>query len=146
MSARARLANVPPTDVVIAQNSYRHLRGILAPEKALAKALENERRQPDIAALAFEERIAMMIDREVLDDRRLAQAGELEPLVLGLDGRNEPVSIDHWLQRTMSRATVAHNQNLSRRSKLPGAILCLSLFGAAVALRRRRLKLGERQL
>src|SRR5205085_6117940 len=33
----------------------------------MAKALEEQRRQPDIAALAFEERIAMMIEREALD-------------------------------------------------------------------------------
>jgi DNA replication protein DnaC len=33
----------------------------------MAKALEEQRRQPDIAALAFEERIAMMIDREALE-------------------------------------------------------------------------------
>jgi DNA replication protein DnaC len=33
----------------------------------MAKALEEQRRQPDIAALAFEERIAMMIDRETID-------------------------------------------------------------------------------
>jgi hypothetical protein len=33
----------------------------------MAKALDDQRRQPDIAALAFEERIAMMIDRETID-------------------------------------------------------------------------------
>src|SRR5215212_8292491 len=33
----------------------------------MAKALEEQRRQPDIAALAFEERIAMMIEREAID-------------------------------------------------------------------------------
>src|SRR5947207_8784671 len=33
----------------------------------MAKALEEQRRQPDIAALAFEERIAMMIDRETIE-------------------------------------------------------------------------------
>ena len=33
----------------------------------MAKALEDQRRQPDIAALAFEERIAMMIDREAIE-------------------------------------------------------------------------------
>src|SRR5215208_3250733 len=40
----------------------------------MAKALEEQRRQPDIAALAFEERIAMMIDREAIDreNKRLA--------------------------------------------------------------------------
>ena len=40
----------------------------------MAKALEDQRRQPDIAALAFEERIAMMIDREAVErqSKRLA--------------------------------------------------------------------------
>jgi DNA replication protein DnaC len=33
----------------------------------MAKALGDQRRQPDIAALAFEERIAMMIDREAIE-------------------------------------------------------------------------------
>jgi DNA replication protein DnaC len=33
----------------------------------MAKALEDQRLQPDIAALAFEERIAMMIDREAIE-------------------------------------------------------------------------------
>ena len=33
----------------------------------MAKALEEHRRQPDTAALAFEERIAMMIEREAID-------------------------------------------------------------------------------
>ena len=33
----------------------------------MAKAMEDQRRQPDIAALAFEERIAMMIDREAIE-------------------------------------------------------------------------------
>ena len=40
----------------------------------MAKALEDQRRQPDIVALAFEERIAMMIDREAIEreNKRLA--------------------------------------------------------------------------
>src|SRR6201993_5041337 len=33
----------------------------------MAKALEEQRRQPDITALAFEDRIAMMIDREAIE-------------------------------------------------------------------------------
>jgi DNA replication protein DnaC len=33
----------------------------------MAKALEDQRRQPDIVALAFEERVAMMIDRETIE-------------------------------------------------------------------------------
>jgi DNA replication protein DnaC len=40
----------------------------------MARALEEQRRQPDIAALAFEERLGLMIDREATerDNKRLA--------------------------------------------------------------------------
>src|SRR5258708_9227053 len=33
----------------------------------MAKALEEQRKQPDIAALSFEERLALMVDREAID-------------------------------------------------------------------------------
>ena len=33
----------------------------------MAKALEEQRRQPDIAALAFEERLGLMVDREAIE-------------------------------------------------------------------------------
>lgn len=40
----------------------------------MARALEEQRRQPDITTLAFEQRLALMIDREAIerDNRRLA--------------------------------------------------------------------------
>jgi DNA replication protein DnaC len=47
----------------------------------MAKALEEQRRQPDVAALAFEERLALLVDRESLERentrlvRRLKTAG-----------------------------------------------------------------------
>jgi DNA replication protein DnaC len=39
----------------------------------MAKALEEQRKQPDIAALGFEERFALLVDREATerDDKRL---------------------------------------------------------------------------
>jgi len=33
----------------------------------MAKVLEEQRRQPDVAALAFEERLGLMVDREAID-------------------------------------------------------------------------------
>ena len=33
----------------------------------MAKALEEQRKQPDMAALSFEERLALMVDRETID-------------------------------------------------------------------------------
>ncbi len=40
----------------------------------MAKSLEEQRQQPDVAALAFEERLALMVDREAIEreNRRLA--------------------------------------------------------------------------
>ena len=33
----------------------------------MAKALDEQRRQPDIAVLAFEERLALLLDRETME-------------------------------------------------------------------------------
>lgn len=33
----------------------------------MAKALEEQRRQPDIAALPFEDRLGLLVDREAID-------------------------------------------------------------------------------
>ena len=33
----------------------------------MAKALEDQRRQPDIAALSFEDRLGLLVDREATD-------------------------------------------------------------------------------
>jgi hypothetical protein len=33
----------------------------------MAKALDDQRRQPDIAALSFEERLALLLDRETVE-------------------------------------------------------------------------------
>ena len=33
----------------------------------MAKALEEQRKQPDLAALGFEERLALMVDREAIE-------------------------------------------------------------------------------
>jgi len=42
----------------------------------MAKALDDQRRQPDIAALVFEERLALLLDRETIEreNKRLPPA------------------------------------------------------------------------
>ena len=44
----------------------------------MATALEEQRRQPDIAALAFEERLGLMVDREAIERENKAARQPLE--------------------------------------------------------------------
>ena len=51
----------------------------------MAKALEDQRRQPDLAALDFEERLALMIDREAIEreNKRLVAGSRSPPAPIG---------------------------------------------------------------
>ena len=64
----------------------------------MAKALEEQRRLPDVAALSFEERLGLMVDREAIsrNNKRLGnrlkfaglrQAAVVEPLQLVIEAR-----------------------------------------------------------
>ena len=44
----------------------------------MAKALEEQRRQNDLSALDFEERLALMIDRETIERENKRLAGRLK--------------------------------------------------------------------
>lgn len=44
----------------------------------MAKAFDDQRRQPDIAALPFEDRLAIMIDREVVERQNKSRAARLK--------------------------------------------------------------------
>jgi|SRR3981081_3539020 len=68
----------------------------------MAKALEDQRRQPDVATLPFEERLAMMIDREAIErenkrlERRLKAASLRQSAIVE--------DIDHKTPRGLDRA------------------------------------------
>ena len=68
----------------------------------MAKALEDQRRQPDVATLPFEERLAMMIDREAIErenkrlERRLKAASLRQSAIVE--------DIDHKAPRGLDRA------------------------------------------
>ena len=51
----------------------------------MAKALDDQRRQPDIAALSFEERLALLLDREAIEreNKRLVAASAIRRLAAG---------------------------------------------------------------
>ena len=59
----------------------------------MAKAFEDQRRSPDIAALSFEERIGLMVDREAAerDTKRLATRLKFAALPLRLRSAVEPM-------------------------------------------------------
>jgi|GEM_PF-6109696 len=60
----------------------------------MAKALEERRKQPDIAALSFEERIALMVDREAIEreNKRPCLSGLLPIMLSGESTRRCRVS------------------------------------------------------
>jgi DNA replication protein DnaC len=51
----------------------------------MAKALEEQRRLPDLAALAFEERLAMLVDREAIERENKRLASRLNAVVEDVD-------------------------------------------------------------
>ena len=55
----------------------------------MAKALEEQRKQPDIAALGFEERLALMVDREAIEreNKRLVSRLKFASLRLLIPGQ-----------------------------------------------------------
>lgn len=56
----------------------------------MAKALDEQQRQPDIATLAFEERLALLVDRE-------ATERENKRLVSRLRVSDSPIPLFRWL-------------------------------------------------
>ena len=85
----------------------------------MAKALEEQRRQPDVAALAFEERLAMLVDREAIEreNKRLASrlkfAGLRQNAVVEDVDMKAPRGLDKALfARLVSGDWIDQHQNL----------------------------------
>ena len=85
----------------------------------IAKALEEQRRQPDVAALAFEERLAMLIDREAIEREnkrlvsRLKFAGLRQNAVVEDIDMKAPRGLDKALfARLVSGDWIDQRQNL----------------------------------
>jgi DNA replication protein DnaC len=85
----------------------------------MAKALEEQRRQPDVAALAFEERLAMMIDREAIErenkrlERRLKTANLRQSAVVEDIDLKAPRGLDKALfQKLAAGDWINRHQNL----------------------------------
>jgi DNA replication protein DnaC len=55
-----------------------HVRLIALGLTGMARALEEQRTQPDVAALPFEERLALMIDREAIERENKRVANRLK--------------------------------------------------------------------
>jgi DNA replication protein DnaC len=68
----------------------------------MARALEEQRRQPESAELAFEDRLALLVDREALerDSKRLAARLRFA----GLRQQATPEDVDHRAARGPHRA------------------------------------------
>ena len=85
----------------------------------MAKALEEQRRQPDVAALAFEERLAMLVDHEAIEREnkrlvsRLKFAGLRQNAVVEDVDMKAPRGLDKALfARLVSGDWIDQHQNL----------------------------------
>jgi hypothetical protein len=58
----------------------------------MAKALEEQRRLPDVAALTFEERLGLLVDREALRRNNKRLGNRLSSL-----GSGKPLSSKTWI-------------------------------------------------
>jgi DNA replication protein DnaC len=71
----------------------------------MAKALEEQRRQPDVAALAFEERLALLVDREAIERENKRLVSRLKFAGLRQDAAIE--DLDTKAVRGLDRALFA---------------------------------------
>src|SRR3954463_12794252 len=85
----------------------------------MAKALEDQRRQPDVATLPFEERLAMMIDREAIErenkrlERRLKAASLRQSAIVEDIDHKAPRGLDKVLfQKLAAGDWIDRHQNL----------------------------------
>ncbi len=85
----------------------------------MAKALEEQRRQPDVAALPFEERLALMIDREAIErenkrlERRLKAANLRQSAVVEDIDLKAPRGLDKTLFHKLAAGDwIERHQNL----------------------------------
>ena len=72
----------------------------------MARALEEQRRQPDSTTLSFEDRLALLVDREMLerDTKRL----HARLRFAGLRLQATPEDVDHRAARGLDRALFQH--------------------------------------
>jgi len=98
----------------------------------MAKALDDQRRQPDIAALGFEERLALLLDRETMEreNKRLAARLRLaalrqEAIVEDVDlraarGLDRPLfhklAAGDWIDRKQNLLVIGPTGSASRGS------------------------------
>ena len=87
----------------------------------MAKALEDQRRQPDVATLPFEERLAMMIDREAIErenkrlERRLKAASLRQSAIVEDIDHKAPRGLDRALfQKLIAGEWIARHHEFAR--------------------------------
>jgi len=79
----------------------------------MAKALEEQRKQPDIAALDFEERLALLVDREAIERQNKRLGSRLKYASLRQDAVVE--DLDTKAARGLDKALFAKLALLTRR-------------------------------
>ena len=82
----------------------------------MARGLEEQRRHPDAAELSFEDRLAMLVERETLerDGKRLAARLRFA----GLRQQATPEDVDHRAARGLDRALCQRRSNSRQIGRL----------------------------
>ena len=81
----------------------------------MAKALEEQRKQPDIAALSFEERLALMVDREAIERENKRLVSRLKFASLRQIGRRRGCRHEGAARSRQGAVRQARRRRLDRR-------------------------------
>jgi hypothetical protein len=93
----------------------------------MAKALEDQRRQPDVATLPFEERLAMMIDREAIErenkrlERRLKAASLRQSAIVEDIDHKAPRGLTGRCSKNSLPASGSHGTRICSSSAQPAS-------------------------
>ena len=93
----------------------------------MAKALEEQRKQPDMAALGFEERLALMVDREAIEREnkrlvsRLKFASLRQSAVVEDVDMKAPRGLDKALFARLDRKSTRLNSSHRALSRMPSS-------------------------
>ena len=103
----------------------------------MAKALEDQRRQPDVAALSFEERLGLLVDREAIEreNKRLVSRLKFAGLRQNAVVENIDMKAARGLDKPLLAKLIAHGEDRAQAiDRLAQALAATQVQGPATNL------------